>query len=194
MTAAEKRWKARFYGLIAMVAASGFVIGYAVGFVTGTSKAQQATLEATVEVLEEFNQVLTVEEKPTEPAYSPEELELLALVIYQEAGADACSDKTRQMVGEVALNRVESPRYPDTLRDVLLQPYQYGRLHWTGLVWPERAELPQEAHAVARAYDVAEGLLTGVVDRLLPSDAVYQAEFAQGTETLATADGFYFCK
>lgn len=129
-----------------------------------------------------------------EPPYTDEELELLALVIYQEAGGDACSDECRQMVGEVALNRVASSRYPDTLAEVLTQPYQYGRLAWTGLVWPARADLPQEARAVARAYETAEALLAGTVERLLPEDAIYQAEFPQGAETLAEIDGFYFCR
>lgn len=129
-----------------------------------------------------------------EPPFTDEELELLALVIYQEAGGDACSDECRQMVGEVALNRVASSRYPGTLAEVLTQPYQYGRLHWTGLVWPARANLPQEARAVARAYATAEALLSGTVERLLPEDAIFQAEFPQGTETLAEIDGFYFCR
>lgn len=126
--------------------------------------------------------------------YTDEELELLALVIYQEAGGDACKDETRQMVGEVALNRVEDDRYPDNLAEVLTQRAQYGRLYWTGLVWPERAELPQEAHAVQRAYDCAEGLLSGTSERLLPEDVVFQAEFEQGTEIVAQANGFYFCR
>lgn len=128
------------------------------------------------------------------PTYTVEDLELLAMVIYQEAGGDACSDLTRQLVGEVALNRVADSRYPDTLAEVLTQRLQYGRLYWTGLVWPERAELPQEAHAVQRAYDMADALLAGTVDKLLPADAVFQAEFPQGTETLIESDGFYFCR
>lgn len=136
-------------------------------------------------------------EAPTyteEQTYTEEELELLALVIYQEAGGDACRDVTRQLVGEVALNRVADSRYPDTLAEVLTQRLQYGRLYWTGLVWPERAELPQEANAVQRAYDMAEALLAGTVDKLLPADAVFLAEFPQGTETLIESDGFYFCR
>lgn len=126
------------------------------------------------------------------PAYTDEDLETLALVIYQEAGGDACSDETRRMVGSVVLNRVESPYFPDTIQEVALQRAQYGRLYWTGLAWPERAELPQEAPAVARAYQVAEELLNGA--RALPGDVVYQAEFPQGTETVTEADGFYFCR
>ena len=32
---------------------------------------------------------------------------------------------------------------------------QYGRYYWTGVVWPDRAENPGEAHAVARAWETA---------------------------------------
>lgn len=126
------------------------------------------------------------------PPYTDEELELLALVIYQEAGADTCSDDTRLKVGTVVMNRVASDAYPDTIREVVLQPAQYGRLSWTGPVWPDRAKLPQEAHAVERAYNCAEQVLLG--HRALPADTVYQAEFVQGVATLAYQDGFYFCR
>lgn len=129
-----------------------------------------------------------------EPTYSEEELEILALIIYQEAGADFCLDSTRQMVGEVFLNRVKSSRYPNTFYEVATQRSQYGHLYWTGIVWPERASLPQEQHAVKRAYDIAESLLSGSANLLLPSDAIYQAEFKQGSEVLANQDGLYFCK
>lgn len=135
-----------------------------------------------------------VVETVAEPVYTDEELEILALIIYQEAGADYCLDSTRQMVGEVFLNRVISPLYPDTFYEVATQRSQYGCLYWTGIIWPERAALPQEQHALERAYTVAKDLLTGRVDRLLPSDTIYQAEFKQGSEVIAFQDGFYFCK
>lgn len=127
-----------------------------------------------------------------EPTYREEELEALALVIYQEAGGDACSDETRIMVGNVVMNRVADERFPSTIEEVLLQKQQYGRLYWTGLVWPERASQSVEAHAVQRAYDCAERVLNG--ERLLPDDVIWQAEFIQGTEIVAHQDGFYFCR
>ena len=137
----------------------------------------------------------TTEAAEAEPVLMPKaeagarqgDLELLALVIYQEAGGDMCSDETRQMVGEVVLNRVASKRYPNTIEGVITQQAQYGRLHWTGPVWPERAKNPGEQHAVERAYRIAEELLIDKVDRLLPEDVVYQAEFKQGAEVVAEA-------
>ena len=140
-------------------------------------------------------EVVVTEKATGGPApYTEQELEILAIIIYQEAGGDLCSDATRQMVGEVFLNRVESSRFPDTFEAVATARAQYGRLHWTGLQWPERAVNPGEAHAVERAYKMAQTLLDGSVDRLLPTDVVFQAEFPQGTETLAQSDGFYFCR
>ena len=124
-------------------------------------------------------------------SYTSEELDLLALVIYQEAGGDACSDDTRLKVGTVVMNRVADPRFPDTVRGVVLQRAQYGRLSWTGPVWPERASKAAEAHAVARAYDCAELVLRGY--RALPAGTVFQAEFVQGDGIVAHQDGFYFC-
>lgn len=126
------------------------------------------------------------------PTYTEAELEALAIVIYQEAGGDACSDETRIMVGNVVMNRVADERFPDTIEEVLLAKRQYGRLYWTGLVWPKRASQSVEAHAVERAYDCAKRVLEG--ERLLPDDVIWQAEFVQGTEIVAQQDGFYFCR
>lgn len=129
---------------------------------------------------------------PTPPPYSEQELEILALIIYQEAGGDACSDDTRMKVGNVFLNRVAHPNYPDTFAEVALQYKQYGRLYWTGLVWPDRANNPGEAHAVLRAYDIAERLLYG--ERVLPADVIFQSENIQGAEIVCHQDGLYFCR
>ena len=128
-------------------------------------------------------------ETETGTAYTDEERELLACAIYCEAGGDACNDETRRMVGEVILNRVADPRFPDTIAGVLTQKSQYGRFHWTGVVWPSRAA--HEPEAVERAYRCAEAVLTE--PRLLPEDVVFQAEFVQG-EIVTSAPGYYFCR
>lgn len=125
--------------------------------------------------------------------YTPEDLEMLAIVIYCEAGADSVADSTRQMVGEVVLNRVASECFPNTIYEVLTAPYQYGSFAWTGVVWPERATQVSEAHAVARAYECAESLLSGSAERLLPFETVFQSGGPQGTVTVVYQDGIYFC-
>lgn len=150
---------------------------------------QQVVVEVAVDELVAAENTVPTEELL---AYSAEDLETLALVIYQEAGGDNCSDETRLMVGTVVLNRVADDRYPDTIAEVATEYRQYGRLYWTGLKWPERAGKAEEAHAVKRAYDCATQLLEGY--RALPEDVIFQAEFAQGTEVVAQQDGFYFCR
>lgn len=138
-------------------------------------------------------EMVTYYESPW-PLYTDTMLNELALVIYQEAGGDACSDETRQMVGEVVLNRVKDDRFSELLKDVLLQERQFGRLHWTGLVWPERAAMPEEEDAVDRAFACARKLLENQALQLLPPDTVWMAEFEQGAETVLYQDGFYFCR
>lgn len=132
-----------------------------------------------------------VEEVVETPSYTEEELEILAIIIYQEAGGDACSDDTRMKVGNVFLNRVDSPLFPDTFEEVALQDWQYGTLSQTGLKWPDRSNHDVEQHAVERAYDIAKRCLEE--DRILPSNVVFQAEFEQGDGTYCYQDGFYFC-
>jgi hypothetical protein len=153
-----------------------------------------ATTEETTEYITEptETEVPTTEATESQKPYTEEELEMLALVIYQEAGGDACSDETRLMVGTVVMNRVADPRFPNTLYEVLTQKRQYGRLYWTGLVWAERASNPNEAHAVERAYKCAEKILSGY--RSFDADVIWQAEFVQGTEIVAYQDGMYFCR
>ena len=129
------------------------------------------------------------EAQEAQKAYTEEDLELLACVIYCEAGGDETSDETRRMVGEVVLNRVADPRFPSSILGVLTQRGQYGLFWKTGVVWPGRAS--REPEAVERAYACARLVLEG--ERLLPEDVIFQAEFVQG-EIVAQAKGFYFCR
>ena len=128
-------------------------------------------------------------EEETSPAVNSEELEMLACVIYQEAGGDAICDECRYRVADVVLNRVADSRYPDTMYKVLTQRSQYGRFHWTGIVWPSRAA--NEPHAVERAYNVAADVLSGNHSELYGNGYIYQAEFVQGRDNIYCC-GHYF--
>jgi len=128
-----------------------------------------------------------IEDEPINEA----DVEMLACVIYQEAGADYIADNTRYMVGDVVLNRVNDPRFPETIEGVLLQKGQYGRFYWTGIVWPARAQQAVEAAAVQRAYDTARALLSGDHSELYGAGYIWQTEFKQGTDIIY-ADGIYF--
>lgn len=147
-------------------------------------------VEPEVEVIEE-----EVVEEPVEPeiVIDPEDLEMLACVIYQEAGSDACCDDCRRRVADVVLNRVESDRFPyaDTIYEVLTAKRQYGRFYWTGVVWPDRASNPGEKHAVERAYRIAEEVLSGQHSELYGQGYVWQAEFKQGKDIVECCDIYF---
>lgn len=120
------------------------------------------------------------------------DMELLAITIYAEAGADTISDETRYMVGDVVLNRVEDSRYPDSIEAVLTQKSQYGRFHWTGVVWPERASKSSEAHAVERARNTARDLLSNTRhSELFGKGYIYQDNRVQGKDNI-WSDGICF--
>ena len=120
-----------------------------------------------------------------------DELEMLACVIYQEAGGDGSCDMCRRRVADVVLNRVADDRFPDTIYGVLTARSQYGRFHWTGVVWPERANNPGEKNAVERAWRIAEEVLAGMHGDLYGRGYIWQAEFKQGTDIVECC-GHYF--
>lgn len=123
--------------------------------------------------------------------YTDEELDILALIVYQEAGGDRVSDDTRRLVAQVFLNRVNDSRFPDSFYEVATAERQYGRLYWTGIVWPDRASSQAEAHAVERAYTIAQEVLESD-EPICPEGVIFQAEFVQG-DIYAEKDGMYFC-
>lgn len=127
-----------------------------------------------------------------EPKYTEEELDMLAAVIYQEAGGNACSDDCRFMVGDVVLNRVADERFPDTIKEVLEAPGQYGLFSKTGVKWPARAQYDCEAKAVERAIETARLLLSDEQHSELYGEGyIWQAEFKQGKD-IVECDGLYF--
>lgn len=144
-----------------------------------------ATEETIPETIPEVTEAPVSNE--TVSTVNPDDLELLACVIYQEAGADYVCDDCRRRVADVVLNRVNSPDFPNTIREVLTARDQYGSYHWTGVVWPKRSGSEYEKHAVERAYRVAEEVLSGQHSALYGNGYVWQAGFKQGTE------GFWCC-
>lgn len=131
-------------------------------------------------------------EEVSELTYTEDELFCMAAAIYNEAGGDNCSDDTRRLVGYVILNRVNDSRFPNTIREVLEQKRQYGRFHWTGIKFADRASLPQEQRAVSRAYNIARECLKSK-SIPIPSNVVFQAEFEQGVGVFRHQEEMYFC-
>ena len=97
-----------------------------------------------------------------------DELLLLARVMYSEAGSDWLSDEWKMAVGEVVLNRVASPEFPNTITAVIAQPRQYGNLAYSSL------------RPSARCAALAVRLLEG--ERVLNEPSVvFQSNFVQGS-------------
>ena len=181
-----------------------FVLSGAIMFRTQVSEPKDTPSEKSVYVQSSHdvrepveNIVETVEESLVhsdplpDKTYTDEELEILALIVYQEAGGDRVSDDTRRLVAQVFLNRVNDSRFPDSFYEVATSERQYGRLYWTGIVWPDRAGSQAEAHAVERAYKIAQEVLESD-EPVCPEGVIFQAEFVQG-DIYAQQDGMYFC-
>jgi N-acetylmuramoyl-L-alanine amidase len=84
------------------------------------------------------------------------QVEVLALNMYHEArgeGTDAM-----QMVGEVTLNRVDHPRYPNDICSVVYQRRQFS---WTHM---RRDHTPYEEEVWQEALELAENLLLGELE------------------------------
>lgn len=146
----------------------------------------------------EETQPIDVVEPPSEPVSEPEtddsisdstltETEMLAIVIYQEAGGNACCDECRRRVADIVLNRVSDERFPNSIYEVLTQKAQYGRLYWTDIKWPDRAASELETDAVERALRIAREVMNGQHSEVYGNGYVWQAGFIQGN------DGFWCC-
>jgi spore germination cell wall hydrolase CwlJ-like protein len=117
-----------------------------------------------------------------------DDLFLLSKIIYAEAGSAWLSMDWKMCVGEVVLNRVASPEFPNTIAEVLAQPGQY---YGSNSSYFNRL-LPSEVCVVA-----AQRLLEG--ERVMNDETVvFQANFTQGggihTALYDSALGWtYFC-
>ena len=85
-----------------------------------------------------------------------EELSLIALVTMAEAEGEC--EKGKRLVIDTILNRMDSEHFPDTVYDVIYQPYQFSSM-WNGRV--DRCEvrddicqLVKEELEVRTSYDV----------------------------------------
>lgn len=118
-----------------------------------------------------------------EPKYEWDDIDYyyLAHIINAEAGADYCSDELMAYVGSVVINRMESPLFPDTIKEVIEQPGQYQPT-WSGTMALEPSD---------RAWEIACELLEH--GSVLPSDVLYQAEFPQGSGIYLKEQNMYFC-
>ena len=110
-----------------------------------------------------------------------EDLNILAKVIWKEANAEYCQWEHSVAVGAVILNRVASPYFADTVREVVAAPGQYLPSYTYGFDGIPRI-----------CYEAAKAAMDG--DHDVPSDCYWQAEFPQGREvwkTFRVDTGYY---
>lgn len=86
-----------------------------------------------------------------------DEIEVLALNMYHEARGEGPDGM--QMVGEVTLNRVDHPSYPDDVCGVVYQRRQFS---WVRL---RKDHTPHETELWEEALEIAEGLLSGEIEK-----------------------------
>ena len=116
-----------------------------------------------------------------------DELLLLARVLYAEAGERVYSTDYRLCVGEVILNRVASPEFPDTLYEVVTQRGQYRCTEE-----PEFEDLRPDRECAGLALRLLLG------ERRLAPQVVYQSPWRIGPAFVRFYDrrlGYtYFCE
>ena len=100
------------------------------------------------------------------------DLFLVSKIMTAEAGSYWLSDEWKMAVGEVLLNRVASPEFPNTIEECLYQPGQYYSKNSSYF----KKLLPWE-----RETRLAWRLLEG--ERHLEPSVVFQANFTQGGGT-----------
>lgn len=117
---------------------------------------QQAPVPVTAEMIEEPAPAVQQEAADIPEVYvlTPEDieeerywdsLELLALCVEAEAGNQDLTGK--RMVADVILNRVDDVDWPDTVEEVIAQPYEFSS-YWNGAI--ERAEPSEETFEAVR--------------------------------------------
>ena len=117
-----------------------------------------------------------------------DELYLLSRFICAEAGKDWLTDEYRFCTGEVALNRLASPEFPDSLGEVIFQSGQYSNID------PE--SFSQLTKPSRECVEVAVRLLQG--ERMLAPQVVYQSK-SRISNVYATFSDYilghtYFCE
>lgn len=110
-------------------------------------------------------------------------------VISSECKSEWVSDTTLLMVANVILNRTADARFPDTVDQVLMQPYQFSCFSESGMKWVGKAAY--DASFRERCTMAAQAAMNG--ERMLNYGVVYVSSGKQGTVE-AQLDGLYFCR
>lgn len=112
--------------------------------------------------------------------YSPDDLIVMAHVITGEAGSWWLTDEEQLLVGNVVMNRVASPMFPNTIQEVVFQPGQYA------CTWDGNYHREPDARTIGNAQRILNG------ERFCPENVLYQSNSQQG-EIYKQIGDTYFC-
>ena len=85
---------------------------------------EAVTIDA--EVTHSMNRVIEVQTLERQCPYTDEEIYLIALVTLAEAEGEC--EEGKRLVIDTILNRVDSPHFPNTVEEVIYQPYQFSSM------------------------------------------------------------------
>lgn len=103
-------------------------------------KTEEAMADVETKIVEEMT-----EEEIEEEIYF-DSLELLAICVEAEAGNQGIEGK--RMVADVILNRVDDKDWPNTIEEVIKQPYQFSS-YWDGAM-DRIKDIPEETYKAVR--------------------------------------------
>ena len=127
---------------------------------------EDTTWETEAPTVEETEPPVEETEPPTEETEAPSvnasssDLDLLAAIIYCEAGNQSMEGKIA--VGQVVMNRVASPSFANTIRDVIYEPGQFTPA-MTGWLDQVLGSAPQDCYDAATAALNGEGTVGGAL-------------------------------
>ena len=163
-----KRWQRQFAAVLSLIAV-------AIPFIAFTPwSGADAPKEIQITEFKSPSPLLTIAEseepEAEEPEYIPDaaEVEALAKMLYGEARGIA-SDMEKAACVWCVLNRVDDPRYPDTVLEVLEAPYQFVGYSADNPVIPELETLAAD---VMKRYHAERDGETNV-GRVLPAEYLF---------------------
>jgi len=112
-----------------------------------------------------------------------EQLDMLARVVYFEAGSNWLSDRHQQLVACVLLNRCADERFPDTIKENVYRQGQYACAN--ALYTVSKDQIPE------RCYENARLAAYGMVE--CNDNVIFQAQFKQGRGTYEKHYNTWFC-
>lgn len=153
-----------------------------------TTITEESTEVTTAHIIQTSTEAITTTEATTiiTTTTVDNDTYLLAQLIDAEAG-DECSDEHKLWVGQVVLNRVKSPKFPNTLKEVIYQ--QQPCIQYACVANGSIDDIPSE-----RSLKMAEILLSGFV---VDDEVIWQSEYPQGEVVAALYNGYsmtYICK